>query len=70
VYDLYGYIFHKGEHTYQGHYFSIVKTQCSAPHKKGKWIACDDSKIQEITDKEESWFRKRAYIFFYQQRVK
>lgn len=70
MYDLYGYIFHKGENTFRGHYVSIVKTECSAPYKKGKWIACDDSKIQELTDKEENWFRKRAYVFLYQQRVK
>jgi uncharacterized UBP type Zn finger protein len=70
VYDLYGYILHSGFNTSSGHYKSIVKTECSGPSKKGKWIVCNDSKIYDITDSQESSLRRRAYVFLYQQRVK
>ena len=70
AYDLYGFIYHKGDTTDDGHYIAIVKTGCSAPHKKGTWVVCNDSEIREIKNDEElKWFRERAYVYFYQLRV-
>jgi ubiquitin C-terminal hydrolase len=69
-YHLYGYISHQGAQLSRGHYFSVVKAQCSAPHRKGTWKKCDDGKINTIGDREEKQARNHAYIFFYQLRVK